>query len=240
MRIYTLLKPGKYHPIHSEDYVFHQLLSTHKLIAAVMDGCSSGHESFFASALYAKSINKSCFLLSSEDVDNISNENIIRRISNQLFDDIRQTKKHLMLNHSELLSTLLLLVYDPQSCTAQVVISGDGVLACHGQLEIIDQNNVPDYMAYHLDQPFENWQKNHLKSMKFEDVQDIAISTDGLQKLVRDRAEININHETLREFLVNQPRWPNPRALEQLYHHKQQEGYITYDDLGVVRVINEN
>lgn len=242
MQIYTLLNPGKYHPIHSEDYVFHYAPNQRWLVAAVMDGCSSGHESYFASTLYAKSLNKTCALLSDDNPPhplpphNI--EQMVNLILRHLFEDIQKIKKQLSLDLTELLSTILLMVLDRQQKDALVVVSGDGIVACHGQLEIIDQNNVPDYLAYHLDQNFEYWYKNHVKSMKYEAVTDISVSTDGLQKLVKDPAEINIKDETLHDFLTKPLRWSNPHALEQLYHHKLQDGYHTYDDLGVVRVLS--
>ena len=63
MKIYTHLSSGKYHPVYGEDFLYYQLLRKKFLVGAVMDGCSSGKESYFASSLYGKSLRKSCRML---------------------------------------------------------------------------------------------------------------------------------------------------------------------------------
>ena len=54
MRIHTLLKRGFSHKDFCEDFLLCKALDEKYLLAGVFDGCSSGVDSHFASALFAK------------------------------------------------------------------------------------------------------------------------------------------------------------------------------------------
>ena len=64
MTIYTLNKTGQFHKTHTEDHVITLELGNEWIVGAVMDGCSSGRESYFASTLFGKIIQKSVRMLS--------------------------------------------------------------------------------------------------------------------------------------------------------------------------------
>ena len=51
---YELIKRGFFHENYCEDYLFSTSLSDEITILAVMDGCSMGTESYFASTLIGK------------------------------------------------------------------------------------------------------------------------------------------------------------------------------------------
>ena len=58
MKFYELSHIGEFHVNHNEDFlVLEEAGSTRKLIA-VMDGCSSGTDSYFASTLIGKLLRK--------------------------------------------------------------------------------------------------------------------------------------------------------------------------------------
>jgi len=58
MRVYTTLHMGAFHTHHCEDYLFTDALSTNTHLFIVMDGCSSGTDSQFATALSARIFRK--------------------------------------------------------------------------------------------------------------------------------------------------------------------------------------
>ena len=245
MKIYTHISAGKYHPVQGEDHFYHTFLSDHLLVAAVMDGCSSGKESHFASNLYGKSLHKSCRQLPNigevipdHDPKLIEKEAIGAFILGQLYEDIKKTKKLLFLDTEELLSTLILMIFDKKNKSAWVNVSGDGVVVCNSKILEIDQNNVPDYLAYHLDTTFDKWYSAHTKTMEFEDVYDISISTDGLQKLKEDGWESLANLDVVRDILVKQPDSSDDNALsQQISELIDHQNYIPYDDISFIRVI---
>ena len=58
MQIYQITKIGEYHFDFCEDYAFSKRFSDNKLLCVVMDGCTMGEESYFASTLFGKIIKK--------------------------------------------------------------------------------------------------------------------------------------------------------------------------------------
>jgi hypothetical protein len=247
MHIYTLITPGTYHPLNCEDHIFNKYIGDRYLVAAVMDGCSSGVQSQFASLLYGKSLNKACLMLSDRkqvaadfDFVTISKESLGQFILGQLFEDVKRVKKGLFLSTEEILSTILLLVYDLNDNTAWINISGDGLLAYNGEISEFDQQNRPDYLAYHLDITFDQWLGNHTTTHDYQDVRDISISTDGLQKLRKNPQRSSIDIDPVDLFLIQKPQGSQERALLNSYLSlTEEEKYIPYDDIGIVRMIPE-
>ena len=170
MKSYTQLGAGRYHATYGEDFLFHQGVGKHYFIGAVMDGCSSGKESHFASTLYGKSLHKSCRALANlKEIKPEFNLDIMDKnavgtfILTQLFEDVKKIKRTLFLHVDEILSTIILLIFDVRDNTAWINISGDGLIAINGEVKEIDQNNMPDYLADHLDLKAEHWIKTILK-----------------------------------------------------------------------------
>ena len=58
MRIYQFTKTGDHHVNHCEDYTITETLGTDKILCAVMDGCTMGTDSYFASTLTGKLLRK--------------------------------------------------------------------------------------------------------------------------------------------------------------------------------------
>lgn len=245
MLIYTLISPGTYHPLNCEDHIFFKYVGHRYLVAAVMDGCSSGVQSQFASLLYGKSLNKSCLMLPDSkqvaadlDVATMSKEVLGKFILGQLFEDVKKVKQSLFLSTDEILSTILLLVYDLNDNTAWINISGDGLLAYNGEISEFDQQNRPDYLGYHLDTTFDQWFENHTKTIDYQDVRDISISTDGLQKLRKNPQRSSIDIDPIDLFLVQKPQGSEERGLLNSYLSLTEEDkYIPYDDIGIIRLI---
>ena len=245
MKIYSHLSAGKLHPVNGEDYLYHTFLNDHLLVAAVMDGCSSGKDSYFASAVYGKSLHKTCRMLPNMhevmpdlDLKKMDKEAIGSFILGQLYEDIKKTKRLLFLDVNEILSTLILMVYDQKDHSAWVNISGDGLVVCNGGIHDIDQSNMPDYLAYHLDKAFDSWIARHTKIMEFSEVRDISISTDGLQKLKEDPWRSVANFDVVKDILVKIPESTDEQFLShQIRNMIERKNYVPYDDIGFIRVI---
>jgi len=245
MNIYNHLSSGKYHVTNGEDYLYHQYINEKYLIAAVMDGCSSGKESFFASAAYGKSLRKSCRMLpnmkeiiSVFDLLSMEKEAIGTFILQQLYTDIKKLKKLFFLNIEEILSTLTLMVFDLNNNSAWVNMSGDGIIYCNGELHEIDQKNMPDYLGYHLDKPFEVWYQDHTECKEYSNITDISISTDGINKLVQKTPGEGEEIDPIDYFLGQKPNIYSEKFLDEAYQYLTKSiGYIPYDDMGIIRLI---
>ena len=245
MKIYQLNKTGKLHETHTEDHVVIENISYDWIIAAVFDGCSSGKESFFASALYGKILRKSCKMLPllnkirpDFNLKKIDAPFIGRFILNQVFDDIKKAHRLLGTELTEILSTIILLVYNQSNKSAWINISGDGFIIHDKNIEEIDQNNIPDYMAYHLNITFEQWIKEFSKTFTFENSTDISISTDGISKFypITEKRQRSIDPV---HYLLIDNTWEDSEDMLELKFNvlKNEHGLLPYDDLGMVRII---
>ncbi|MGV2481621.1 UNVERIFIED_CONTAM: stage II sporulation protein E (SpoIIE), partial [Salmonella enterica subsp. enterica serovar Weltevreden] len=74
-----------------------------------------------------------------------------------LFGELKQLKHQLMLEPEELLTTLIMLLYDQKSNRGIVLTIGDGMVSINGQLTEYDQENKPDYIGFHLSEDFDSW-----------------------------------------------------------------------------------
>jgi len=246
MNIYRLNKTGKLHDTHTEDYIFVEKVSSDWIIAAVFDGCSSGQESFFASALYGKILRKSCKMLPLLErikpefsLQQINAEFIGKFLLNQVFDDLKKAHKLLGTELTEILSTIILLVYNRSHKSAWINISGDGFIIHNKNIEEIDQRNIPDYMAYHLDITFDHWINEFSKTFTFENQTDISISTDGISKFYSQNEKRQRSIDPLEFLLIDKSLIDNSDMLERKYKIlKEEHGLLPYDDLGMVRIIS--
>ena len=59
MKIYQVLQIGDHHVNYCEDYTLVVEIGNNHFLAAVMDGCSMGKESYFAATLVGKILRKS-------------------------------------------------------------------------------------------------------------------------------------------------------------------------------------
>ena len=246
MTIHSLNKTGLLHDIHTEDHVFVHELEQKWVIAAVMDGCSSGKETYFASTLYGKIIRKSIrgLLYSGRispalNLDILKADQIGRFILNQIFDDLAITHKLLETDLIEMLTTLLLMVYNKEDKSAWINISGDGIIVYDHQITEIDQNNVPDYMAYHLDITFDQWIEGFSKTFTLENQTDISISTDGISKFITRTQRRPQTVDPVHFLLIDDSHQDSVNMLEEKYRIlKKEYGLFPYDDLGMIRIIN--
>ncbi len=208
-----------------------------------MDGCSTAMESQFASALTGKILRKIALGKSYEEMyrkdrqDTLEEE--LQEIMKQLFNEIIAVKNTLFLDEKELLTTLLILLYDHKENKGIVFCIGDGLVCINGKITEFENGNKPDYFAYHLKEDFENWYQNQTQIIIFDDLQDISIATDGIStfsKMRKADAEENIHPV---EYICIDKEYYNSeemlfRKLKKLEHHY---GMKPTDDLAVIRII---
>lgn len=244
--IHEITKIGSFHENHCEDYTVCTAIGEDRLLLAVLDGCTMGEESYFASALIgklAKKIGKEEFYKEYAEKKTAALDIQLKAIYRQLFDGLKEMKNTLMLERGELLSTIVLGVVDQHEKEAELLVVGDGVISCNGNLTEFDQENVPDYIGYHLSEDFDEWYDQQSQFVSLKDVHDLSISTDGIFTFSKYDTETypERTEQELIDFLLNDNSdITNERMyVKKLHHLEKNWGLLPTDDLGIVRVINE-
>lgn len=245
MKILSLLRQGTHHQNFNEDFLFTYALTKDIQVCAVMDGCSSAKDSHFTAALYAKSLHKSSRMLPQmkEIIDDfdlrvMDLESIAEFFLKQLFEDLKRAKKLFFLEREELLSTIVLLILDTNKKSACIKMSGDGLFVVNKKITEVDQNNIPNFLGYHLDSRFEDLKDSEFQSWSFEEVKDISISTDGINKLRSAGKCNNAGHDPREILLMQDPDVFEDNFLQKEYQFLLEKGFIPYDDIGIIRIIN--
>ncbi len=203
--IQKAVQRGHDHNSYCEDFlVTHE--SEHFIVGIVMDGCSNGVHSHFASSFYGKLFN--LLLRYRGLLDQHGPQTHPRYVAQELmFNFMALLKKYsaeLELQINELMSTVLMAVYEKSKGKLFVVACGDGYVHIEGQGYSIPNTRYPDAMingklVLGKDQPdylvfdleamnFENadsWDRfcewfNKRDFVEEELVTDFSISTDGI------------------------------------------------------------
>ncbi|KXX71047.1 protein phosphatase 2C domain-containing protein [Flammeovirga sp. SJP92] len=193
MIIQTFSKRGHFHDC-NEDALYHFTFNERFIVNAVMDGCSSAIESHFASMLFKKILHKSCnrLMIRWKQSKKIEASVIGKELLHTFFTQVQLTQKLLQLNYDELASTLILNIIDTEHKSSTVYCSGDGVFAVDNKWQKVNQNNVPDFLCYHLQDRFQNWFDHHVLKVQNTFEQSVIISTDGI-----DSFDFEINYSTI-------------------------------------------
>ncbi|KUG07955.1 protein phosphatase 2C domain-containing protein [Solirubrum puertoriconensis] len=243
MKSYQLLQIGTHHTNHCEDYNLVAHLSERTLLCAVMDGCTMGTDSYFAATLVGKLLRK---IATEENYNSFYHKalplppaTLLRAVMRQLMAELGTLKSQLLLNQTELLSTLLLAIVDVQERTAEVLIVGDGLVCINGRLTEYEQNNIPDYLGYHLAEPFDAWYDAHPQKLSASNVRDLSLSTDGIFTFSRlGNSATSIAPNPVAHLLIDQSHQEvDTMLLKKLLFLQQQCGLVPTDDLGIVRLI---
>ena len=243
MTIYQLLKIGEAHTNFCEDAILSIPINEKKHLLAVMDGCSSGHESHFASGLISKLLKKQVTEISYLEYatnQNFTLKDYQKKILNGIFEDLKAFKNKYHLQTNELLSTLILAVFDKNQWV-EIFVAGDGLVQCDDSQFEFDQDDQPEYLAYHLNESFEQWYENQNQVLSFEIKEHFTISTDGIysfQPFDHDDYPQIEQEDLLNLFLLDK----SGRKSVEMLHKKALEierefGLKPMDDLGILKVI---
>ncbi|MDJ1501775.1 protein phosphatase 2C domain-containing protein [Xanthocytophaga agilis] len=243
MKIESVLHIGASHTNHCEDYLLVDESLKDILVCAVMDGCTMGNESYFASALTGKLLHKLLREKAYKDFytlkkSTVSLEEDAKYLLQHLFIEIKQIRNLLLLETHDLLTTLILALVDRNSQEALILVLGDGVVTINGEIYIFDQENTPDYFAYHLSEDFETWYGKQTQKIHATQLQTLAIATDGIETFVS-------NHPSTPDLKINPIEWlmTNPvQEKETLLSRFNMLANIWHlqplDDLAIIRIIH--
>lgn len=232
---------GAFHPVFCEDFCVHYDLGDYWTILAVMDGCSGGKDSHFAAALLGKIIHKISRQAPYWELQNpalklttVSIRTLGKHFTKAIFKEFCQVKQQLFLEPEELASTCLLGLYNQKTKEVWINASGDGVLVVNDQIQILDQEDKPNYMTYHHLLSAEQWLEEQTLSFYKEQVSYLALSTDGVLSFDGETA---IN--PLPYLLAAPPQKENWTSLQKKCLILQRD-YQLYpnDDLGIVCLWN--
>lgn len=180
------------HPNHCEDNYF-VFEDDSKVVGAVLDGCSTGNNSHWASQTFAYSLNKIRL-----ETDNFSLfdhapvrwEESTLEVVNRLRMDIRCSVNVLGLTDMELLTTVVLFVYDKVSKTLYVKFFGDGTIIYRDvdgfKYLTNDEENAPLYLSYFLNISDDEFGR-YVSSRRTEilrGVDEFCICSDGIDSFV--------------------------------------------------------
>lgn len=245
MNIYKTLQIGEFHTNYCEDFLIIENISETQKMIAVLDGCTMGKESVFASILYGKilrNIAKKEFyknFVVKEKVAVTLQEKLKTTVS-QLFSEVKIVQQQLDLTKHELLSTLIIGVIDITAKTAVILIVGDGLVVCNKQLYDFEQEDKPDYLGYHLNENFETWYKNQKQVLSFSECKDLSIATDGIFtfKNLQSSSNQKTENDIINHLLINTDGCEFENILDRkLKKLKEQENHVPTDDLAIVRII---
>ncbi len=240
MQIYTTLQRGHQHKHFCEDFLLHTSMGKDWQIAVVADGCSGGKDSHFASTLTCKLIRKIAENKKLTKPDTTAKE-IGLDLLKQFIEELKELQKQLQLETNELLSTLILVVFNKTQ--AWLTVLGDGVWSLDGKTHIIDQNNTPDYPAYHLKDCEETLQKYLTQnSFKFENPQELAIATDGILSFASSQSPRNKSKDEIINYLLFDEKFTqHPNMLTRKCNIlRSQNQMVNMDDLAIIRILFSN
>lgn len=242
MKIYSVLQIGQFHTNYCEDFLVTEPIGTDKRLIAVLDGCTMGTESAFASMLFGKllrSIAKQLYYQDFIQKDVRDIRQILKAVFEILFKEARSIKNQLNLDTNELLSTIILGIIDESNPGATFLTVGDGLIYHDGNAVEYEQDNIPDYLGYHLGKDFNTWFGQQKQVLDVSDFKDLSISTDGIFTF-QNLSKKGENQQPGRviEYLLNDTEFSeNDNFLERkvrLLEHENQ--LVVTDDLAIIRV----
>lgn len=210
------------------------------LVIATFDGCSSGYRSHFASELMTKCLISACNLVSLKyaDKDIEVDKLLLQRLIAETFDGLKKVANILQIRDLALVSTMVIAVIDTEKKTAHAAFCGDGYIFVDGESTSNPQNNLPDYMAYHVHNMFayEYAKSSHVVYHQFENISDITVSSDGIDTF-NDSSNRPVTDEPV-DALIKSKRFEHLDVmLERSYNILKLNGFNHLDDISIVRVI---
>lgn len=245
LHIQQITRIGAFHTNHCEDYVIAADIGNSRKVIAVFDGCTMGEESHFAATLLGRLIRKiakaefyRAYLASETGERKL--EDLLEWVVQQLFTLLIEAKNSLQLERNELLSTVVLGILDAAPREAEFICLGDGLIQIDGTSYEFEQGNQPDYLAYHLHEPFDVWYAAQQQKLSCAGFSHLALSTDGILTFVdRHTHRATTASQAVVDHLLGTT--TDQETLQKRLRRTEQEwGLIHTDDLGIITVIVGN
>ncbi len=242
MTRYEITQIGEHHTNYCEDYVLTTSLGEDQILCAVMDGCTMATESYFASTLIGKILRKIVKEISYKsflEKEEVVIEVLLKKIVEQLFNELKHLKNILFLEKEELLSTLLIGVVDIKKQRGEFLAIGDGMFCIDGKITEFEQDNKPDYFGYHLGEDFEEWYASQNQKISAQQIQDLSICTDGIFTFQKFDNQKYPSSENVIDFLLkDKDGFENQNMLKKkVFEIERNWGLKPTDDLGIIRII---
>ncbi|MBB4799968.1 serine/threonine protein phosphatase PrpC [Flavobacterium nitrogenifigens] len=244
MKIYSAIQIGEYHENNCEDHLYVGEYGKNKTLCAVMDGCTTALESHFASVLIGKILKKICLEKGYKEFIEPSNESLsldenLKLILKNLLNELKIVKNQLMLDNKELLTTLIIILYDKKEEHGIVLIIGDGLVNINGVITEYEQDNKPDYLGFHLSEDFEKFYNSQKQKIEFNDLADISISTDGIFTFERVMSKERNDEINVIDFLTTDDTYCEKEEMLNLKLKILQNefGVKPTDDFSMIRII---
>lgn len=243
MRIYTTINIGEFHTNHCEDFLINEQIATNERLIAVLDGCTMGTESVFASMLFGKilrNIAKEKFHKEFVTKKTIDLNSKLKNVIEELINETNKVKRQLNLHRNELLSTLIIGIINTEASQAEFLTVGDGLICVDKKLFEYEQNDKPDYLGYHLDDNFNDWFENQNQKLSIDKFKDLSICTDGIFtfKNLENKANQKNEDEIINYLLVNKEGADIDTFLDRkILFLKEKWKHILTDDLAIIRVV---
>ena len=246
MKLFELTHIGEFHTNHNEDFLVAEDIGHEKKLIAVMDGCSSGTDSHFASTLMGKLLRKLAKQEAYREYAQKSSIDLTKLLENvtlQLFDELGDLNRQLDLKSDEILSTLIIAIVDMESKRTEIVVVGDGFIHVNGTNIEYENDNKPDYIGYHLNMDKHLWYQTRTKKESISKTENLTISTDGIHtfKNFDGKSYRNISQEEIMEgFFEDMSNLDNPNKLKKvLIKIKEENGLMPSDDLTMIRMVDK-
>nr|WP_198999868.1 protein phosphatase 2C domain-containing protein [Flavobacterium sp. ASV13] len=245
MRIYSSLQIGDYHQNNCEDHLFIGEYGKNNIVYAVMDGCTTALESQFASLLVGKILKKICLEKGYKEFieknnQPLSPEENLKLILQDLLNELKIIKNQLMIDEKELLTTLIILLFDKDQQKGIVLAIGDGFININGKITEFEQDNKPDYLGFHVSEDFENFYSSQKQKIKFNLLEDISIATDGIftfEKLSAPKSKEEI--DVIQFLTVDKTSSEKDDMLDfKLKRLENEFGLKPTDDFSIIRIIS--
>lgn len=242
MRIYKTLNIGYFHTNNCEDFLIDEQIATNEKLIAVLDGCTMGTESVFASILYGKilrNISKKEFYKEFVTNESLDLKSKLKEVIRQLMIETNSIKRQLGLDTNELLSTLIIGIINVQNSNAEFLAIGDGLICKDGEIIEYEQNNKPDYLGYHLIDDFDKWYDAQNQKLSISEFKDLSISTDGIYtfKNLESKDKQKSEDDIIQHLLIDNEYAEFDNFLDRKIRFlKDKWNHIVTDDLAIIRV----
>ena len=239
MKISKHIAKGTQHKVFCEDFIIDEILNSKYRLFGVFDGCSSGKDSHFASAFIAKIVISEAIKIA------INNESLeLKEVVRQTIRTVKSMSTLINLAINELLSTMILMLVDAQNNSASIVVIGDGLLSINNKIINVEQNNQPDYLAYHLNKikNRNDFNEYYFKLLKFNNIiiDDITISTDGINSFSKNGNNSDKEIDIVKYFVEDKYLESNKAMLGRKHNILRNKfGIDNLDDIAIVRIFGE-
>lgn len=202
------------------------------IFGVVSDGCSTGICSAFASQAVCYSVRK---ILKENDYKTITSDSFVVQLSI----DLLRLKNSFLLSEMNLLATCVLFDYNKFTKELNVRSFGDSYYYVNSQEYVVDQNNTPDYLGYHLEElgtpKFVEFVSKY-ESRTYYRVESFQICSDGIKsfKISQFKEDAGVNPET---ELLKIPVSEN--YLSRAFNILKRKGFTISDDLSIVSYVQD-